>query len=143
MRTGSQAEVIEAQANNLVCSQLIHTHKHAHSHARASNHKYFTHKHDILSPQLTLPGDLSSSCSVAEPPVHSGSLGGMGQSEWWNLIKDVYSKLAYSFTGIGNLEDDIVIYLCPHAQPSASPTPNALRSATSLHKKGKDALSKL
>ena len=57
-----------------------------------------------------------------------------------NLIKDVYSKLAYSFTGIGNLEGDFEIYLCPHAQPSASPTPNALWSATPLHKKVKDAL---
>ena len=40
-----------------------------------------------------------------------------------NLIKDVYSKLAYSFTGIGNLEGDFEIYLCPHAQPSASMSP--------------------
>ena len=32
---------------------------------RASNHTPLTHKHGILPPQLTLPSDSSSSCSVA------------------------------------------------------------------------------
>ena len=79
-------------------------------------------------------------------------LGVPHQSAWTSarlqdeIIKKFSSRtyitsLLTFFRGNGNVEGDLEFHLCPHAQPSASPTPNALRFAcNSTTQEGKGCL---